>query len=68
MSGVQNASCLDSNSGGSLNSAFYHLSTGCHHFTKRQLSMCDCDCLLKAEVEGGSFSVTDNRNICGGSK
>lgn len=41
---------------GIWNDTFYHLSTGCHHFPKRQLLIDDCDCgLLKAEFKVINF-------------
>lgn len=41
---------------GIWNDTFYHLSTGCHHFPKRQLLIHDCDCgLLKAEFKVINF-------------
>lgn len=41
---------------GIWNNTFYHLSTGCHHFPKRQLLIHDCDYgLLKAEIKVINF-------------
>lgn len=43
---------------GIWNNAFYHLSTGCHHFPKRQLLIHDCDYgLLKSDIKVINFQL-----------